>query len=126
MARILVVDDDPMITMFLRSVFENAGYSVTEASDGKVATKLYREEPSDLIILDLVMPEKEGIETIMELRRDFPDVKIIAITGGLKGQSEVLLTAAKDLGASHTFKKPLNSTEILEAAEKIISGGQIV
>lgn len=125
MARILVVDDDPMITMLLRSVLEGAGHNVTEASNGKEATKLYHQNPSDLIILDLVMPEKEGIETIMELRSDFPDVKIIAITGGLKGQSEVLLTAAKDLGASHTFKKPLNSKEILEATEKIINGKMI-
>ncbi len=121
MARILVVDDDPMITMLLRSVFENAGYDVTEASDGKMATKRYRERPADIVVLDLVMPEKEGIETIMELRQDFPDVKIIAMTGGLRGQTEVLLTAAKDLGALRTFKKPLNPDEILTAAEELLA-----
>ncbi len=120
MARILVIDDDPMITKLLHSVFENAGHKVTEASDGKIGIKLYRQDPFDLIILDLVMPEKEGIETIMELRCDFPDVRIIAITGGVRGETDVLLTAAKDLGALSAFKKPLYSEDILKAAEEIL------
>lgn len=122
MKSVLVVDDDPLITMLLRSVFERAGYQVREASNGKDAMRLYRKSPTDLVIMDLVMPEKEGIETIIELRQDFPDARIFAITGGLKGHADVLLNAAEDLGAIRKFKKPLNADEILQAAQEVIDG----
>lgn len=120
MTHIMVVDDDNIIRKFLQVILEKAGYRVTEAQNGKVAMKLHRNFPADLIILDLVMPEKEGIETIMELRRDFPDTKIIAITGGLKGETEVLLNASKDLGASLAFKKPLDAKTMLEAVKELV------
>lgn len=82
MPLILIIDDDDQIREMLRQMLERAGYEVTDAPNGKVAMKLYREQPADLIITDLIMPGKEGIETIIELRRDFPEVKIIAISGG--------------------------------------------
>ncbi len=63
----------------LRKLLEDAGYEVSEAPDGKMALWIYNEKPSDLTITDLLMPEKEGIETIMELKRDYPEVNIIAI-----------------------------------------------
>ncbi|OQX25883.1 MAG: hypothetical protein BWK80_13305 [Desulfobacteraceae bacterium IS3] len=120
MAHIMVVDDDSIVRKFLCSILEKAGYQVSEAQNGKIAMKLFRNFPADLIILDLVMPEKEGIETIIELRRDFPDAKIIAITAGLKGETELLLNASKDLGASRAFKKPLDAKTILEAVKELV------
>ncbi len=77
-----------------------------EAPDGKVALWIYKEKPADLIITDIIMPEKEGIETIMELKREFPDVKIIAISGGGKGDAGQYLDMAKKMGADNTLAKP--------------------
>ena len=82
MSKILVIDDDKNIRSLLRDFLERDGYEVMEAENGKVGLKLFRENGADLVITDLIMPEKEGIETIRELRRDFSDVKIIAISGG--------------------------------------------
>jgi len=82
MARILLIDDDAPVRRTLRKMLERQGYEVEEAPDGKAGLTLYQENPADLIITDLIMPEMEGIETIMELRRRFPDVKIIAMSGG--------------------------------------------
>ncbi|MDM8525411.1 response regulator [Desulfococcaceae bacterium HSG8] len=120
MKRVLVIDDDPVIRRLLRSALEKAGYEVTEAPDGRIGTKCHREEPADLIILDLIMPEKEGIETLIELKQDFPDVRIITISGGIMGKTETLLTAAKGLGASRTFEKPLDIGKILEAVKDLV------
>lgn len=119
--RILVTDDDVVIRTFLRSLLKKAGYEVSEAPDGKKAMRLCRDAPPDLVILDLIMPEQEGIETLMELRRHFPDIKVISISGGIKGNADVLLTAAKDLGASSVFKKPLCAEDILGAVEEILA-----
>ena len=82
MALILIIDDDDQIRRVLRKTLERDGYDVADAPNGKEGIRLYRENPADLVITDIIMPEKEGIETIRELRRDFPEVKIIAISGG--------------------------------------------
>jgi CheY-like chemotaxis protein len=79
---VLVIDDNEDIRALLRRVLEREGYSVSEASDGMAGTRLYRSQPADVIITDIVMPDQEGIQTIMELLRDFPAAKIIAISGG--------------------------------------------
>ena len=82
MSRILLIDDDEAFRKMLHKILESAGYEVQDAANGKVALELYRQKASDLIITDLVMPEKEGIETIREFCRIHPGVKIIAISGG--------------------------------------------
>ena len=82
MARILIIDDEEKFRKMLRQMLERAGHEVVEAPDGKEGVKLYREKLTDLIITDIFMPEKEGIQTIKELKRDFPEAKIIAISGG--------------------------------------------
>jgi CheY-like chemotaxis protein len=79
--RILVVDDEDQMRTMIRQMLEKSGYEVTEARNGREAICRYRERPSDVVITDLIMPEKEGIETIMEFRHEHPDVKIIAISG---------------------------------------------
>ena len=120
MARILIIDDDPQILDMLRQTLEREGHEIVDASDGKEGLKLYRENPTDLIITDLIMPEKEGIETIMELRRDFPDVKIIAISGGGRLDPGQYLSMAKSFGAQYTFAKPVERKELLQAVEGLL------
>ena len=82
MPNILVIEDDVQVRTMLRIMLEEAGYEVQEASDGKEGLSLFRQKHFDLIITDIIMPEKDGMETIIEMRHDYPDVKIIAISGG--------------------------------------------
>ncbi len=91
MERILVIDDDHHILMMIKKMLERADFEVELASNGNEGLELFKSIPIDLVICDIIMPEKEGLETIMELKQDFPDVKIIAISEGVqgyKGQSE--------------------------------------
>src|SRR3990167_9313467 len=114
MKSILVIDDDAQIRQMLRQVLEREGYEVVNARDGKEGIKLYRQAPTDLIITDIIMPEKEGVETIIELKRDFPDVKIIAISGGGHIDSKEYLNMAEKFGVLSTLSKPFGRKEILE------------
>ena len=82
MKRLLVIDDDDQMRQMLKQMLERAGYEIIDAPDGQTGIELYRQNPTDLIITDLIMPQKDGMETIIELKRDFPNVKIIAISGG--------------------------------------------
>ncbi len=120
MAHILLIDDDDQIRIMLRRMLEAEGYEVVDASNGKEGIRLYREDPADLIITDIIMPEKEGIEVIMELKKDFPDVKIIAISGGGQIDAEEYLQMAKMLGAKFTFTKPFERKELLDAVKEIV------
>ena len=115
MARILIIDDDVQILKMLRKTLEHEGHEVIDAANGNKGLRLYREDPTDLIITDIIMPEKEGIETIVELRREFPEVKIIAMSGGGHGEAESYLHMAKGLGAQRTLTKPFGMEELLEA-----------
>lgn len=125
MKRILVIDDDVQVRQLLRQMLEREGYEVVDAPDGKEGIRLYRDEPADLIITDIIMPEKEGIGTIFELRRDFPDVKIIAISGGgrLVNKNDCLeLCRAKGIPA---FSKPFDRKELLEAIQKLLANALV-
>jgi DNA-binding response OmpR family regulator len=121
MARILVIDDEPEIRTILRQILEGAGYEVVDASNGWEGLRRYSEKPADLVITDLVMPEKEGIETIMELKRNFPGVKIIAISGGGHVGPDKYLSLAGGLGALRTFAKPFNIKELLTAVQELLA-----
>ncbi len=118
--RILVVDDDEQIRDLLRRIMEWAGYTVIEAKNGKIAMKLQRREPADLVITDLIMPEQEGLETISCLKREFPKVKIIAVSGGGRIGPETYLPTAKELGADRIFTKPFNVQDIVETVEELL------
>jgi len=125
MARIIVVDDDADVRVLFSLILTDAGHHVIEASNGEEGTRLYREHLPDVIITDIIMPDKEGIETIRELRRDFPDAKIIAISGGgsaLTGRDA--LSLAKHLGASSTLAKPFSGQELLDAVQELLTGGK--
>ncbi len=120
MASILIIDDEPQVRLMLRMKLEDHGYEVKDADDGSTGLRLYREDPTDLIITDLIMPEKEGIETISQVKSEFPDVKIIAISGGGRFGPEGYLDIAKGIGAERTFSKPIELTELLKAVEELI------
>jgi len=102
-------------------MFEYEGYDVTEASGGEEGIEMFHKNPADLIITDIIMPDKEGIETIMELKKDFPGVRIIAISGGGRIGAEYYLDMAEQLGAVRTFAKPVDLKELLEAVREILN-----
>ena len=121
MARILIIDDEVIIRDLLVNMLEREGHETATASSGKAGMKIQREYPADLIITDIIMPEKEGLETIMELRKDFQDVKIIAMSGGGKIDSETYLQMAKTLGAIKSITKPIYRNELLKTVQELLS-----
>ncbi len=122
MANILVVDDDQTILALLREILTNEGHHVREASDGKQGIQLFQEMLPDLVITDILMPEKDGVELIMELQETFQNVKIIAMSGGGRGlDAEFNLRIAKDFGAVQQLEKPFTRQAVLGAVRKALS-----
>jgi DNA-binding response OmpR family regulator len=119
-ARILIIDDEEQPRHMLRLALERAGYEVVEARDGNEGLQRFHETPTDLIITDLLMPEKEGLETIIDVRREFPNVKIIAMSGGGRSGSLNFLEIAKRLGAQRTLAKPFGLQEMLAAVRELL------
>ncbi|MBU0996342.1 MAG: response regulator [Proteobacteria bacterium] len=120
MKRVLVIDDEPQVRKMLGKLLEREGFDVTDAQDGREGIRLYHENPFDLVIMDLVMPEKEGIETIRELKGDYPEIKIIAMSGGGKSAPEGYLDMVRILGAMHTFAKPIMTDQLLDVVHEIL------
>jgi CheY-like chemotaxis protein len=116
--RILVVDDDDQFRKMLRKVLEQESYEVVEASDGNEAIKRFSETPADLVITDIVMPVKGGIETILEIKKARPDVAFIAVSGDGWHAFEIDFDMAKTLGA-RTLKKPFKREEILNIIKQL-------
>jgi two-component system, chemotaxis family, chemotaxis protein CheY len=111
---ILIVDDDTQIRTLCRVVLEDAGYDVRLASQGAEALRLLGEAPADLVICDIFMPDKDGLETIPELRRRWPETKVLAISGGAGNMPDFLPTARR-FGAVRTLQKPFSRDSLLEA-----------
>ncbi len=120
MPKILLVDDEEMTREMLRHALELRGYEVVEAGNGEEALKLNRTDPCPLVITDILMPDKEGLETIMDLRREFPDSKIIAISGGGAVGRIDYLEAAQKFGAQATFQKPFELAKLFAAVESLL------
>ena len=121
MKRILIIDDDFLVRDMLERLVRKACYDVETAENGFHAMRLHRENPVDLVITDIIMPEKEGLETITELRSLFPSVKIIAISGGGRIGPANYLKMAKMLGADRTFSKPFNPSELIAAVDELLA-----
>jgi len=120
MARILIIDDEPQIRSMLKLMLERDGYEVVEAPDGVAGIKVYRQNPADLIITDLIMPNKDGIGMIIDLKKEFPQVKIIAMSGGGLNKPDGYLKGAKKLGAAYTLTKPIDREEMLRVVKDIL------
>ncbi len=121
MKRILVIDDDWQMREMMHQALDRAGYDVVDAANGKIGMNIQRQGPADLVITDLIMPEKEGIETIRELRKDFPGLKIIAISGGGRAGADGYLSVAKTIGADRTLSKPFDLKQILDTVGELLS-----
>ncbi len=122
MARILVIDDDDQVREMLRQMMEHAGHEAVVAPDGEIGMRMYREKPTDIIVTDIIMPEKDGWEAIVELRKEFPDARIIAISGGARLGPYSYLAIAKRFGAQRVFAKPIEKAELLRAIRELLEG----
>ena len=121
MATILLVEDDPQVRSMLRETLIQEGHEVLEAANGVDAEDVYRKQPADLVIMDIVMPEKDGVEALHTLQKEFPDIKVIAISGGSANiRGEHLLRTAQRLGAAKTFNKPVDIGRLLSAVTEML------
>jgi CheY-like chemotaxis protein len=122
MALVLVIDDDSQVRRMVRRILAQANHVIIEAEDGEAGMKSVRDERPALVITDLFMPRKEGIETIREIRRASPATKVIAISGSEIGPSGALyLDAASKLGADMVLAKPFRSAELLAAVARALA-----
>jgi len=112
--KILIIDDDDKIRDLFRMWLEKAGFEVFEAENGKKGVAVQQASPVDLLICDLIMPVQEGIETITQFRNDFPEIGIIAISGGGKIGPDSYLAVAEHLGAWRVFTKPVDMPLLIE------------
>ncbi len=116
MAKILIVDDNVMMRKLIRNLFRDENFEIEEASNGIEGLEIAEQNSFDLIITDIIMPKMEGLELIMNLRKNFPEIKIVAISGG----KPYYLYMAKKLGIQGVFTKPLNREMFLKAVKRII------
>jgi CheY-like chemotaxis protein len=107
----------------LRKALEKEGYEFFEAADGSQGVSFYREHPTDLVLTDIFMPNQEGLETIMTLKRDFPNVKILAMSGGSVIESDTCLHMAKGLGAIRVYAKPFKIDSLLKDIGEFLNNG---
>jgi DNA-binding response OmpR family regulator len=125
MARILLIDDDDSVRMVLRMTLVHHGHSVVEARNGQEGLDLFQSSGADLLITDIVMPEKEGLEVLMEMRRKYPTVKIIAISGGGRQGTIDYLHVARLMGAHKVLAKPFTGEALLAAIEELLPGASL-
>ncbi len=131
MSNILIIDDEEDIRDAMQLILEGAGHEVRVVSNGNEAIELQRGEPADLIITDIIMPEKDGVTTIKEIRQEFPGIRIIAISGGggldlLTYKPEAIttsayLSAAEQAGADLIFTKPFEREDIIQAVDDLLN-----
>lgn len=119
MPRILIIDDDEAMRLTLSRTLREAGYEVATAADGAAGIARYRSEASDVVIVDLYMPGKEGLETLVQLRQEFPEAVVIAMSGNRN--LELMLRAAEKLGAVLTVAKPFEPAEMLRLVQKALT-----
>lgn len=120
MAKILVIDDDRMVRDTLKLIIQGSGHVAAFANDGREGLKMYAEFQPDLVITDLLMPEKEGIETICDLRKLRRDLPIIAISGGGRVGNADFLKVAHSLGANRTIAKPFDPDELIDTVAALL------
>lgn len=121
MAHILVIDDEEMARFTVRDMLEAAGHEVTEAINGDDGVALQHVHAFDLVITDMIMPKKEGVETIIELKKAHPDQKIIATSGGGRTRNMDFLQMAMQFGADQVLAKPFSEDELLESVNTCLS-----
>jgi len=119
MATILVIDDETGVRVALERILTQSGHEVLSASDGKEALRIHHKRPADLVIVDVFMPDQDGLETITAFRKDFPHVTIIAISGGYDA-SGAMLSIARELGAARILEKPFDYETLLRSVDEVL------
>jgi CheY-like chemotaxis protein len=120
MGKILIVEDDPTVRLLIRTLLEQDGHAVLEAANGKEGVDRYRSEGADIVISDILMPVKDGLELIQELRRDNPEVKLIAMTAYDEEGEAGYLHLAEEYGADRAFCKPIPAEDLRNAVEDLL------
>ncbi len=121
MPSILLIEDDDLFRETLALALTERGYTVMQARDGVEGVELFRVAPADVVLTDIVMPNKEGIAVVTELRRDFPNLGLIAMSGGLAHDAPLYLKLAGTLGATRTLKKPFDLAELLATINEVLA-----
>lgn len=120
MARILLIEDEQQVRDLIHLVLERAGHEVVDAPDGSAGAALFRKRPADLIITDILMPVKEGLAVIRELKHDYPSTPILAMSGGSSRTEYDPLPVAEMLGADRTMSKPLDMQALVRAVQELL------
>ena len=120
MARILVIDDESAIRSLVRRLLERAGHTVLEAADGQAGLRQLQPQPVDLVLTDIYMPGEDGIATIRRLRREWPQIKIITMSGGSQTGPADLNENAAAMGAARTLSKPFDADDLLKAVQSVL------
>src|SRR5688572_20959192 len=115
--KVLIIDDDDVIRLTMQNILKKKGYNVIAAENGNSGLELFKKEKPDIVITDILMPDKEGLETISEMRALKPDAKIIAISGGGSTQNMSFLQLAQRVGANRLLVKPIKPDQLLAAVE---------
>ena len=118
---ILLVDDEPSVLKSLELVLDRAGFDVLAVNDGRLAIEAMQSGRVDLVLTDVVMPDREGVETIIELRRSHPTLPIIAMSGGGMGSADLYLSVAAQVGANATLLKPFTEAQLLSAVRQVLA-----
>jgi DNA-binding response OmpR family regulator len=121
--RILIIDDDLAVRHTLTAVLEERGYEVIAAANGQLGIAAFRRERPDLLVTDIVMPVKEGLQTIREIRQEQPDMRIIAISGGSRTERHDFLEIARELGAWDVIVKPFDPDDLAARVLSCLAGG---
>ena len=120
MAAIIIVDDDPTVRAIAVEFLRDGEHAIVEAADGHEALRVLKAVPIDLMVLDMLMPQKDGLETLMEARQLYPDVRILAISSGGSMDANYLLAVAKTLGADAVLSKPLTAARFRQVVEGLL------
>ena len=120
MAKILIIEDDPSFRKMLRLLLESSGYEVNEAENGVRGLSLFRQDPADLIITDIFMPEEDGFGVLRALNRDYPGTKVIIISGGGNRGALHYLQYAEMFGAAKCLAKPFENEVLLDAVREVL------
>jgi CheY-like chemotaxis protein len=119
--RVLVVDDDAELRTTTQQLLESEGFSVSVAANGSEALDLLRRRPADIVLTDVFMPEKDGIETIVDLHREFPQAKVIVMSGSEAPRFRNVMVAARELGATRSLPKPLDAGQLIATIRELAS-----
>lgn len=122
MARVLILEDSADLRRALQATLEMEGFEVAAASSGADALRLMARAPADVILTDLFMPDKDGLETIVEMRARYPDTAIVAMSGWQSCRGVDYLKVARDIGAAHSVRKPFDLTEVVRIVRRLVSG----